>query len=263
MAFFERGNFRMHYEVIEGVLPFDTLFIHGNLASNIWWDPYLAEQKGRNLPGRAILAEWRGCGKSSGPDLEKELQLSLLADDYNSLLTHLGIEKVNVVGHSTGALIALQAMILAPELYQKAVFLDPVCDTGIKASPQALQAFQRMSQDKSFCADSILHTIHNNEIDSELKRRIVQDAFGVHPLIWHGVPKMLSEANLRPFLPKVTQPVLILHGELDTVLPVDDSMEMAKNLAKSYFYLMPGRGHSANVEDPKLFSFLLDGFLFG
>lgn len=33
------SNFRMHYEIVPDCLPQDTLFIHGNIASNLWWYP--------------------------------------------------------------------------------------------------------------------------------------------------------------------------------------------------------------------------------
>src|SRR3990167_7665774 len=82
---------RLHYEIIENVLPFDTLFIHGNLASNRWWYPALGAWKGKNsvLPRRAILAEWRGCGKSDAPYSDDDLEMSHLANDYADLLKTL------------------------------------------------------------------------------------------------------------------------------------------------------------------------------
>ena len=129
MPFFERQKIRMHYEIHEGLVDRDVIAFHGNLASNIWWKPVLDELRktsGGTKKGRFIAAEWRGCGKSTGLSSEEELNLPALADDYNALLRSLGASQAAVVAHSTGGLIALYSMRRAPDLYSRALLLDPV-----------------------------------------------------------------------------------------------------------------------------------------
>ena len=74
MPYFQNERFRMHYEVVRGAVPSDTLLIHGNLASNRWWEPAIeawgrikSERAEGSWSGNLILAEWRGCGKTPGP----------------------------------------------------------------------------------------------------------------------------------------------------------------------------------------------------
>lgn len=267
MPYFENDGFRMHYEIVEGVVPTDTIFAHGNLASNAWWEPAVDVWKKQAKPGyngRLILAEWRGCGKSTGPNLEHELNLDTLGADYNHLLDHLGASKANFVGHSTGCLIGLHALRARPDLYQRAVLLDPVGATGVQFGPEMYEAFTQMSQSREMCAAVILGTIHNAPaLSEELKKRIVDDCFGVHPLIWHGVPKMLHTADFRSDLPEISQPTLVLHGEHDALLPMKDSEYLAEHLKNGRFYQIPGRGHCCNVEDPNLFVMHAHQFLFG
>lgn len=264
MPFFESNGFRMHYEIFENALPQDTLFIHGNLASNNWWRPTLEAWGSRpNNKGRAILAEWRGCGKSTGPELEKELSIPTLANDYVNLLAHLQIQDCNIVAHSTGGPIALHAMLESPKSFRRAALLDPVGATGVQFGPELSAAFTQMSQNKDFCAAIILSTIFEGNASPALKEQIVNDAFAVHPLIWNGVPKMLHTLDFRPLLDKITQPVFVLHGENDTLLPIEHSIELAKGVRNGRFYKIPGRGHCTNVEDPNLLTVLLDPFLFG
>lgn len=265
MPFFEANGFRMHYEVYENAVPQDTLFIHGNLASNIWWQPALEAwgKQSSQFKGKAILAEWRGCGKSTGPELEKELTIPNLANDYIELVQYLNLKDCNIVAHSTGGPIAIQALWQAPELFRRAALLDPVAATGIQFPPETYSVFTQMSQNKSLCEAVILSTIYEGVCSQAVKEKIVSDAFGVHPLIWHGVPKMLHQLDLRPILDKIKQPVFVLHGENDNVLPLEDSVELAKGIKNARFYKIPARGHSANVEDAQLFTMLIDPFLFG
>src|SRR5690606_24357925 len=101
------------------------------------------------------------------------------------------------------------------------------------------------------------------KVDPSLMNRIVDDAFGVHPLIWHGVAKMLHTADFRAELPKIQQPVLVLHGEHDAILPKESSKALADALPNGKFLELAGRGHSCNVEDPGLFVGHINKFLFG
>ena len=266
MQFFERQKIRMHYEIFEGIVDRDTIAFHGNLASNTWWKPtieVLRRQSGGKKAGRFIAAEWRGCGKSSGLSQESELNQPDLAEDYNGLLRHLGARETAVVAHSTGGLIALYAMRKAPELYSRAVLLDPVGATGVQFGPEMYEAFTAMSQSRDMCAAVMTATISKTIDDQAFLQQIVDDAFGVHPLIWHGVAKMLHVADFRAELPFIRQPVLVLHGENDAILKKDDSIALAKGLPNGKFLELAGRGHSSNVEDPELFVSHLQQFLFG
>ncbi|MCO5141471.1 MAG: alpha/beta hydrolase [Oligoflexia bacterium] len=265
MPFFSSDGFNMHYEIVENLLPMDTLFIHGNLASNRWWQPAISQWQKQAKPdfkGRAILAEWRGCGKSTGPNLEKELKLEGLASDYINLLNDLKCNQVNIIGHSTGGLIAIEALLQKPSLFHKALLLDPVGAKGISFGPEMYDAFTAMSQDKSVAEAVILGTIHQAELSPELREGIVNDCFGIHPLIWHGVPKMLSAIDYREKVKAIKTPITILHGEKDAVLPKEDSLELASLLSNGKFYEINGRGHCTNVEDPSLFVMLSNEYLF-
>lgn len=266
MPFFSRKNIRTHYEVLEGLVDRDTITLHGNLASNTWFAPMvevLSRAKDPSKKGRLILAEWRGCGKSTGLSSEAELNLPSIADDYIGLLRELGASGACAIGHSTGGLIALYAMRRAPDLFSRALLLDPVGPTGVQFPPEVYSAFTAMSQDRAMCETVMLGTIHGGTPSPELKKQIVDDAFGVHPLIWHGVAKMLHEVDFRSELPFIRQPVLVLHGEHDAVLPKEQSIALAKGLPNGRYLELSGRGHSCNVEDPELFVSHVNKFLFG
>ncbi len=265
MPFFERQNIRMHYEVYEGLVDRDTVSFHGNLASNAWWSPaveVLSREKSASKKGRLVLAEWRGCGKSTGLSEESQLNLEEMAKDYNEMVRHLGLKDVCALGHSTGCLIALIAMRREPALWSRGLFLDPVAATGVQFGPEMYQAFTAMSQDRNMCAAVMAGTIQGTPAP-ELMKQIVDDAFGVHPLVWHGVAKMLHVADYRSELPMITQPVLVMHGELDTLLKKEDSIALANGLPNGKFLELPGRGHSCNVEEPELFVKQMRSFLYG
>jgi pimeloyl-ACP methyl ester carboxylesterase len=259
----------MNIEVHPGLIPKDTLFIHGNLASNTWWRPALSvwQNRAQSQPhapyeGRLIFGEWRGCGKSSAPASAADLNPAVLADDYILALKTLGIKKACLVGHSNGGLIALFALLRAPELFDRVVLLDPVSATGVQFEQPMYDAFTAMSKDRDMCKTVMSATI-NGTVDPAFLDAVVDDAFGVSKVIWHGVPDAIKTVNIVADLQKIKHPVLIMHGDQDPILPIEGSIAMAAHLGNATFVKLEGRGHSANVENPQLFVEKTHSFLFG
>ena len=267
MTMFERPQFRMHYEVIPGVVETDTLLIHGNLASNVWWEPSIAvwkakaAEKGGKLPCSLILAEWRGCGASSGPATEADLEMTTLADDYVQLLHHLKIKKANVIGHSTGGTIALLAMAQEPALFNKAVLLDPASPKGITLSNELLAAMEAMRTNRELCSQVMASTIHGCDTNSTLFRRILDSSMGMHLVNWKGVTTVLGRTRLLGKMADVNHPVLVLHGEHDAIIPLADCEELVAALKNGKLQKLPGQGHSCNVEAPAKFVDIASKFL--
>jgi pimeloyl-ACP methyl ester carboxylesterase len=118
-----------------------------------------------------------------------------------------------------------------------------------------------MSQDKFFCGAVILGTIHGGDLSESFREKIVNTAFSVAPEVWRGVPEMMVNPPKLAYH-RITQPVLVAHGEKDHVLPKAASARLAEDLPQGRYLEIPGRGHCTNVEDPALFTRLVSDFLF-
>lgn len=268
MPIAQLDEFNMHYEVYEGIVPRDTLVIHGNLASNRWFYPAIASWRLKSakdnhlLPGKLILAEWRGCGRSAAPNSRDDLKLQTLANDYINLLRYLGISKCSLIGHSTGGAIALLALARAPQLFDRAVLLDPIAAKGAEFSKTVLDGFVRMSEDREYCATCLDNTIRDNDKSSSLFDTLVEDAFNVASEVWLGIPYHLSQLDITSDIKDVKHPIQILHGEFDNVLPIEGSRELESLLPNAKLIELKGQGHSACFENPALFVDLTNKFLF-
>lgn len=265
MAKIPLEGFGMNVDVQPGLAPMDTLFIHGNLASNTWWQPSLeiwTKEAKPTFEGRMIFGEWRGCGQSDAPKTEADLHPKAMASDYVRLLRHLNVKKACVVGHSTGGLIALYAMLEAPELFHRAFLLDPVGATGVKFEAPMYDAFTQMSKDRAFTEAVMGGTIYGNDPKNPLFQKIVDDTFGVAKEIWHGIPNVLRDIDITSELSKIKQPILVTHGEHDNVLQKQESVALAEGLPNARFMEIKGQGHSTNFENPRLFVSLVNEFLY-
>lgn len=255
---------QLHYQV-SASLPRPTFFIHGNLASNNWWMPTLKELEQR-LPQQTqpmIMAEFKGCGKSSTPKSEADVDMHQFAEQFCSLIESLSLgQKVNLVGHSTGGLIAALMLSKKPMLFEKAILLDPVGANGVTFDSNMIQAFEAMKVDRALTEVVIGSTIHNNSADEFFKKTLVEDAFQSVKTVGHWVLKALDRLDITQDVAKIQHSVLVLHGEHDVLLPKADSEKLAQLIPHAHFEVVKGQGHCTNIENPKLMAEIIAKFLY-
>ena len=264
------SNCKIHFERKDGILPETTLFIHGNLASNRWWYPaqekWIAKAKALKagaLQGAMILAEFRGCGESSAPNSQAEVDMHNFENDFIGLVRSLKLGKINLVGHSTGGLIAGLMLAKAPELFAKAFLLDPVGAQGIKFQNGMEEAFVAMKTDKALLSAVMASTIYNcNQTSDFFRQIVVEDAHRAVNNVGSMVLKALDGFDARAELAMVQHSVMVCHGEHDTLLPMEATKELAALFKNGKFQVIPGHGHCTNAEDPGLFTDRVDQFLF-
>ena len=251
---------QMHLECFATKLQRPTLFIHGNLASNQWWYPVMRCL--RSTEGSAaLLAEWGGCGWSTKGDFAAEEGMSALARQYAQLLRGFASDtEFDVVAHSTGCLIALHLVIQSPELIRKLVLLDPVSPSGLTLSPYMRAAFDHMAADRAFCREVMRSTVNPNSLP-ELFEQYVDSAHRAVDQLRHWVPDALVHGGIPVPCERIQHEVLVLHGQDDPILPLEDAQGLAQDLPHGRFVLIPECGHSMNVEDPERFGGILLEFL--
>lgn len=268
-----KNGFNLHYQIVENILPQTTVFVHGNVASNRWWIPtqevFYKKSKDRNMTGSMICVEFLGCGKSDAPKSQTDMNMLTFATEFNDLITkHLEqtnyTEKVNLVGHSTGGFIAAVMTALNPQLFNKAVLLDPVGAKGLVLDDNIKAGFGAMAADKNVTSMAIGATIYNNSAEADFFRKvIVEDAFAAVQKISFWVVEAFHNLDAGDLLKKSTTATLVLHGEHDNLLSRDASEELAvKYLQNAKFEIVPGHGHCMNVENPENFVSKISEFLY-
>jgi pimeloyl-ACP methyl ester carboxylesterase len=88
----------------------DVVLIHGLGANHAFWYLGIARRLAQRY--RVLTYDLRGHGRSSMPSVG--YRLAEMADDLDALMSHLGVEKAHVVGHSFGARVALCYAMLHP-----------------------------------------------------------------------------------------------------------------------------------------------------
>lgn len=98
------------------------------------------------LIGDAALGDYaliryhrRGYSGSSRAEGPPETYISRACRDAAALLQHLGLERAHIVGHSSGAVIALQLACERPDLFESLVLIEPpLLSVPSAPTPEAL-----------------------------------------------------------------------------------------------------------------------------
>ena len=261
-----RPHVGVSVEKIEGAWPRDIVFLHGNLASRRWWYPSLELMKAQALKSRftgsAYLLEFKGCGDSPAATKLGDVEMSLWAEEFLEALATLKILKseinsqgIDLVGHSTGGLVAALMMSKRPAYFHKALLLDPVGAKGIKFEPSLIEAFAAMKSNDALTGQVIGSTIQGlNPEASWFRDQVVPDACrAVKSGTGAWVLQALDGVDFSKVIEGCKVPTAVLHGSLDSLLPLEESKSLAKLFSFGVFEEWVGQGHCGNVENPEGF----------
>src|SRR5690348_11865542 len=86
------------------------ILLHGGLGSGEMFGPVLTQLAERH---QVIAVDLQGHGRTA--DIDRPIDIRLMADDIAALIDHLGLDKPDVVGYSLGGGVALHTAAKYPE----------------------------------------------------------------------------------------------------------------------------------------------------
>jgi pimeloyl-ACP methyl ester carboxylesterase len=111
------NGIKLYYEIHGSGKP--LVLLHGGLGAIEMFGPNLpALAKGRQL----IAVDLQGHGRTA--DIDRPLSIPLMADDIAALITHLGLQRSDIMGYSLGGGVALQTAIRHPEVVDRLVLVS-------------------------------------------------------------------------------------------------------------------------------------------
>ena len=110
----EVNGINLYYETHGAGRP--MILLHGGLMSGEMFEPILPSLAERH---QVIAVDLQGHGRTA--DIDRPIDIRLMADDIAALIDHLGLEKPDVVGYSLGGGVALFTAMKYPEKVGKLV----------------------------------------------------------------------------------------------------------------------------------------------
>jgi 3-oxoadipate enol-lactonase len=190
-------------------------------------------------------------------------------EDLLALLDHIGAEQAFVLGFSFGSTVALAAMHAQPERLPLAVLLGGFARRRLAPAEVLLASLARYWKgplDRLPFRTWILHA--NQAIGFEQREPAVWDyfvkrtgslpmaAFARRALVMHHV-------DLRPLLPAIDQPMLLVCGDADPLVNKRSESELLTGLPRVLRIELPRCGHEAIYTHPESLADAVVEFLQG
>ena len=191
--------------------------------------------------------------------------LAAVADRMAEAVSETGGRDAIVLGNGYGGFVALQMAIRHPDIVDKLV----LADCGAAFSEQGREAFRNMaaaSKAKGLAAitDVAMRRLFAPEFQAahpDLMRDRREAFLKTDPQVLQAACAQLAELDLRPELPGVKMPVLVLVGEHDEATPPPMSHELAALLPNARLKILAGCAHVPQLQAPQAFLDAIADFL--
>lgn len=238
-----------------------VLFVHGFPHNRSLWSPQL---QGLTAQARCLAADLRGFGETTATP---PYSMDRYADDLAGLLDVLHVERAVIAGLSMGGYVAFAFWRRHPQRVRGLVLCNTKAGADneeAKVKRRSLMAVAR-DQGSSAVADAVLAGMLGKSTRSK-RPEIVNE---VHRMIssspTDGVIGALQAMMDRPdstaTLATISVPTLIVTGDEDTIIPIDDVRALHAAIRGSTLEVISGAGHLSNLERPAAFNHLVSEFL--
>ncbi|HEY3367386.1 MAG TPA: alpha/beta hydrolase [Symbiobacteriaceae bacterium] len=232
-----------------------VVFIHGNVASSLWWEKVMQVLP----PGvHGLAPDLRGCGDSDKPT--PDWTLAEVAADVYQFMQALGASRATVVGHSFGGGVALQLAVAHPEAVEKLVLINSAPAEGLITSPESyaqIETLKKSPELVKMALAALMPTAPKDEFCTRLLDESVAKSTGAWVANGHALDRM----NLVNEARSIKAPTLIIYGQKDPLVHLDMMERTRDTIPGAVLEVWEGVGHSAPVEAPLQFALRLVDFL--
>jgi proline iminopeptidase len=225
---------------------------------------------------QVVYVDHRGHGRSDRRP-SSEWNLDTFADDVVRLCDALGIVKPVVLGQSYGGFVAQRYLARHPGHPARVILSSTSHHYGLA---RKLAMFERLggpaarTAAEAFWTDPgpatwaeyerLCRPLYNptpQDPRGDAKRRTIS----VDEILFHSARHEMPTMDLRPGLAAVRCPVLVMHGELDPVTPIEDAEEIVAALPPQWvrYERFANAGHGAWRDRPDAALAVIREFLRG
>jgi len=248
--FVQAGQVRLEY--FEQGHGLDTLvLVHGYASSAAIWRytlEFLSEER-----FRVIVLNNRGAGNSDrasadGPFKEDDYSVETFAKDLFNATEALGLEGYTLVGHSMGGATVAQYALEHQDRIKGLVLMNPAPLNGRSLKDgweeelrESLKSPEPPARDMGFNASHVTEDF-KEAVFADISRNPVERFIGSR--------RAMAGLRLRGRLNEIYVPTLVMGGDRDTTVGVDNILAEYQALPKSnrHIHMFHGAGHSPNVE---------------
>jgi pimeloyl-ACP methyl ester carboxylesterase len=235
------GDYLIQYRIIgEGGEP--VVLVHGLSGSTLWWRRNIRSLAQHHklylvdLPGFGARKRERG-----------RFVLKQAADWLLTWLQAIGVKQAHFIGHSMGGYICMEIAAHHPEVVKRLVLVDP--------------AFKSIARNVLGYAIPLLAA--GRYLMPQFFPILAYDSLRAGPITLLKATRDIITLDISKEIPLITQPVLLIWGENDTLVPPELGPILRAELPHARFLLLRRAAHVAMFDQPQQFNAAVNAFLRG
>jgi pimeloyl-ACP methyl ester carboxylesterase len=256
-----------------------VVLMHGKNFCSATWEQTIAALSQAGY--RVIAPDQIGFCASTKP-AHYQYTFQQLVTNTRTLLTHLGISRVTIVGHSTGGMLAARYALMFPQEVEQLVLVNPIGLEDWKALGVPTRTVdQWFERELHLTADSVRQyektTYYVNRWKPEYERWVdmlagLNQGPGHELVAWNSalIYDMIFSQPIVYELPILKTDTVLMIGDADTtaigsdIAPPDVKAKVghyavlgkdaAQRIPHARLIEFPGLGHAPQMEDPESFN---------
>jgi len=246
------GDINIYYEIHGKGEP--LVLIYGYAGhSGLWFQqiPILSKKY------RVIVFDNRGVGRSDKPDTP--YTMAMMAGDIAGLLDIIGIDAAHIFGISMGGMIAQHFALNYPQRVISLILGCTFCGGvhSVQTEPESIAAlfdFERLRkmtreevtrQAMPFCFSQEFIEKNPDIVDKRVAKQLE------YPTPARGATRQTEAImghGMYELLPKIKLPTLVIAGDNDRLIPVENSRILASRIPEAELVIIKGAGHEFFIE---------------
>ncbi len=218
-----------------------------------------------------VTFDHRGHGVSDKPDDPASYTLERLADDTVAVMDALGLDRVRLLGHSMGGMVARHVVLQHPDRIEALVLMDTSHGPPQSIDPQLALLAGEVALTEGMAALRVL-VDEVRPLGTEADERVRAERPGyiefgdrkwdaMAPAAYAGLARdIVEQPDQLEALRAVACPTLVVVGEQDTPF-LADSEAMAAVVPGATLRVIADAGHSPQFEAPEPWFRAVDGFV--
>jgi len=207
------------------------ILLHSGGMTGMEWQPQI-KSFARHF--WVIVPDQLGHGHS--PMVAEQLSIGDIGREVIALMDQLGIDKAHLLGSSMGGAVALWTTVHHPERVNRLVLFR----VGYRKNP-VTHAGTRTMADPTYWQDIGLHgwlsDVHSPQGGPEAWKTVIGRVYEALD------PRTSDHAHDLEVLGRISQPTLIIVGDRDPLVPLEQALEMFHHIPDSCLWVLPYATH--------------------
>ena len=247
----------LHCAVDDYLWPWEAstpvLMMHGFARNATFWNrwvPAIADRR------RVYRPDLLGCGASDVPAPGYHFTPEKIAGEILAVLDSFSLSRVHWVGESSGGIIGLLLAANCPERIASLV----LCNTPTRISNE-IKGIYALGEDSTgaairahgtgeWCRRTLGYRLDLEHASEELREWCIAEMDKTRPDIAASLHECFEAIDVKPLLPGISGPVLLLSGDKSRIASEQQNI-LAATLPLGRLELFAGYGHGVNLLQPE------------